>query len=212
MAGWSGGVFTRARNWVSDHSGAINPQDTLFDQEDNNFAAGLNNCVTKDGTNKPSATMDWNAQRLTALADATAATDALNRQFADARYGQIVAGTFTITFTGMAGATTGTATYYKVGNLVMLYLPTLTGTSNSTAFTATGLPAAIQPATLNNQNVPIMGLVDSNIAVATTTSSQSAQLQSGSGTVTFLKLGTSVGWTASGNKGSNGGTFSYLVT
>jgi len=64
MAGWSGGIFSRARNWVSDKSGAINPQAALFDQEDDNFASGLNNCVTKDGLNKPSATMDWNAQIL----------------------------------------------------------------------------------------------------------------------------------------------------
>jgi hypothetical protein len=83
---WSGGIFSRVRNWAQDKLNAINPQAALFDQEDDNFATGLNNCVTKDGLNKPSATMDWNAQRLTALGDATGATDALNRQFADARY------------------------------------------------------------------------------------------------------------------------------
>lgn len=76
MSGWSGGVFTRARNWAQDKLNNINPQAALFDQEDDNFATGLNNCVTKDGTNKPSATMDWNAQRLSNIADATAFTDA----------------------------------------------------------------------------------------------------------------------------------------
>lgn len=86
MAGWSGGVFTRARNWVTDKLNVVNPQASLFDQEDDNFATGLNNCVTKDGLNKPSATMDFNTQRLTALGDATGATDALNRQTADLRY------------------------------------------------------------------------------------------------------------------------------
>jgi hypothetical protein len=68
MAGWAAGVFTRARNWVTDKNGAINPQAALFDQEDDNFAAGLNNCVTKDGLNKPSAAMDWNGQNLTNVA------------------------------------------------------------------------------------------------------------------------------------------------
>lgn len=87
MSGWSAGVFTRARNWAQDKLNAINPQAALFDQEDDNFATGLNNCVTKDGLNKPSATMDFNSQRLTALGDATGATDAMNRQSADARYG-----------------------------------------------------------------------------------------------------------------------------
>lgn len=64
MAGWSAGVFTRARNWAQDKLNTINPQAALFDQEDDNFAAGLNNCVTKDGLNKPSAAMDWNVQQL----------------------------------------------------------------------------------------------------------------------------------------------------
>lgn len=86
MAGWSGGVFTRARNWVSDHSGAINPQDTLFDQEDNNFAAGLNNCVTKDGTNKPSAAMDWNGQNLTNIASLGYTGNAVGRGVAFCKF------------------------------------------------------------------------------------------------------------------------------
>jgi hypothetical protein len=87
---WAAGVFTRVRNWVTDKGGTINPQAAIFDQEDDNFAAGLNNCITKDGLNKPSATMDFNSQRLTALGDATGATDALNRQTADARYALVI--------------------------------------------------------------------------------------------------------------------------
>lgn len=91
MSGWSGGIFTRARNWAQDKLNTINPQASLFDQEDDNFATGLNNCVTKDGTNKPSATMDWNSQRLTALGDATGATDAMNRQTGDVRWARLAA-------------------------------------------------------------------------------------------------------------------------
>jgi len=67
MGGWSGGVYTRFRNWVSDKANSINPQAALFDQEDDGFAGGLNNCVTKDGLNKPSAAMDWNGQNLTGV-------------------------------------------------------------------------------------------------------------------------------------------------
>lgn len=64
MAGWSAGIFTRARNWAQDKINLISPQAPNFDQEDDNFATGLNNCITKDGLNKPSATMDWNGQLL----------------------------------------------------------------------------------------------------------------------------------------------------
>jgi hypothetical protein len=67
MGGWSGGVYTRFRNWVTDKANSINPQASLFDQEDDGFAAGLNNCVTKDGLNKPSSAMDWNGQNLTGV-------------------------------------------------------------------------------------------------------------------------------------------------
>jgi hypothetical protein len=67
MGGWSGGTYTRFRNWVTDKGNSVNPQAALFDQEDDGFAGGLNNCVTKDGLNKPSAAMDWNNQNLTGI-------------------------------------------------------------------------------------------------------------------------------------------------
>lgn len=105
MAGWSGGVFTRARNWAQDKLNLINPQAALFDQEDDNIATGLNNCVTKDGLNKPTATMDWNSQRLTALADATVATDAVSRGYADLRYAPFLLTTGFIAQRTAGGAT-----------------------------------------------------------------------------------------------------------
>jgi hypothetical protein len=59
-------------------------------------------------------------------------------------------GTFTGTLTGMTGSVTATFKWRKIGgSLVTLFLATgtdLTGTSNTTAMTLTGLPAAIQPA------------------------------------------------------------------
>lgn len=54
--------------------------------------------------------------------------------------------TFTATATGMTASITGTAKYTISGNQVTLDLPALVGTSNTTACTITGLPAAIQPA------------------------------------------------------------------
>ena len=54
-------------------------------------------------------------------------------------------GSFTGTLTGMTGATTGTVLYETVGNLVYLYLTAgITGTSNTTSMTMTGLPSACQ--------------------------------------------------------------------
>ena len=78
-------------------------------------------------------------------------------------------GSFTITTTGHTTAQTGTAYWEKHGHLVLLWIPTLDGTSNATTFTLTGLPSAIQPIrTLHlqadgtdngvNVRVPVLGL------------------------------------------------------
>lgn len=56
-------------------------------------------------------------------------------------------GTFTLTGTGFSGtAPSGTASYVQVGKLVVVNTPTISGTSNATTFTLTGIPAGIAPA------------------------------------------------------------------
>lgn len=62
---------------------------------------------------------------------------------------------FTAAGTGFTAAVTGTASYVLVGGVVVLFLPDLTGTSNSTAFTITGMPAAITPTRTSNHVVTI---------------------------------------------------------
>lgn len=60
---------------------------------------------------------------------------------------QFLQGSFTGTLTGMSGTVTGTI-YYKITNgLCTLYIKgvAITGTSNSTSMTVTGLPAAVVP-------------------------------------------------------------------
>jgi hypothetical protein len=54
-------------------------------------------------------------------------------------------GTFTVTATGFTASITGTARWVKNGKAITLFIPTLTGTSNATTMTLTGLPASIQP-------------------------------------------------------------------
>ena len=63
--------------------------------------------------------------------------------------------TFTATCTGFTAAVTGTASYVLIGGVVVLFLPELTGTSNATTFTITGLPAAITPVQTSNHVVTI---------------------------------------------------------
>lgn len=56
--------------------------------------------------------------------------------------------TFTVTGTGFTVNPTGTASYIIVGQSATVFIPDLSGTSNATTFTLTGIPAAIQPATI----------------------------------------------------------------
>lgn len=88
-------------------------------------------------------------------------------------------GTFTAAATGFSACTqgslsgstcTGTARYTRVGKQVVLQLPAMNGTSNSTACTITGIPAAIDPAHMNvvavdgvlNNSLNYMGAIATN--------------------------------------------------
>ena len=116
-------------------------------------------------------------------------------------------GTFTITYTGMTGSVTGTAVWARVGNLVSLYFPAATGTSNSTQFAATGLPAEIATARLQSMAIPFAGM-ENNSGPA----DGDAQVVINGTTVTFWFSGSGTGWTNSGGKGVlNAFTISYLL-
>jgi hypothetical protein len=55
-------------------------------------------------------------------------------------------GSFTFTGTGFTTSPTKTAYYTKIGDQVTVQLPDITGTSNTTAMTITGLPVALRSA------------------------------------------------------------------
>lgn len=110
---------------------------------------------------------------------------------------------FTATVTGMTATVTGTAYYTIIGNTVILDLPILQGTSNTTACTITGLPAAIQPASGKTFTM----LIANNGA----TQINYAQLGAGTGTLTLFN-NFSATFTNSGTKGLSGGaSVSYTL-
>ena len=66
--GWDGsGNFSRARNWQNDEAADIDMLSANFDEEDDNFATGINACLTKNGETKPTADFRPNATRTYAL-------------------------------------------------------------------------------------------------------------------------------------------------
>jgi hypothetical protein len=118
-------------------------------------------------------------------------------------------GTFTLTGTGFTVAPTSTATWYRIGNVVLLNVGALQGTSNATTLTATGLPAAIQPSLA--QTVPSCDMEDNGAVLP----NSSASFAAGSGTSTFNPTQAASGsWTNSGVKGfrnTGGTTLVYLL-
>jgi hypothetical protein len=100
-------------------------------------------------------------------------------------------GTFTGTLTGVSGSVTVTVRYTKIGNKVQLDVPTLSGTSNATTKTLTGMSAALIPARAKNQ---VIGASDNGGAIVPSICTLSAL-----GVITFYAtIATSVNWTASG--------------
>src|SRR5277367_992055 len=71
---WSGtGTYTCGyASWTADATNGLPISATKFDTEDNDFAAGIQNCLTIDGQNKPNGTLTWaQTLALTKGSDAT---------------------------------------------------------------------------------------------------------------------------------------------
>ncbi len=120
-------------------------------------------------------------------------------------------GSFTVTWVGFSAAPTAVTAYYvRSGNIVTISFGSFGsglntyGTSNSTAFQATGVPSQLWPTNVNYPvYVPCLGLMDNG----TTSVNVGTAVVGNTGTITFNKDNTLATWTASGNKG-----FSYATS
>jgi hypothetical protein len=131
-----------------------------------------------------------------------------------AQGGSVQSGTFTGTLTGMTGTTTGTFHYTIAGNVCTVSLANssnVTGTSNSTSMTMTGLPAVCQPAT--QQPIVTCFLEDNGTgALATALIQQSGTIQFFKAVVSGTVVGfSSTGFTASGSKGMDSTVLTYSL-
>lgn len=106
----------------------------------------------------------------------------------------IVVSSFTATLTGCTTSPTYTVAYAKIGNTVILMLPTFTGTSNATTKTLTGMPATIRP----SGTYPVYGMISNvidNTAGITTPGSYSI---ASTGTINMYPNTLGGNWTAAG--------------
>lgn len=73
------GNFSRIHNWEQDRLSDIDIVSDRHDEEDDNFAEGLTACVCKDGRSVMSGNLNLGGYRITNLANATAANEAVNK-------------------------------------------------------------------------------------------------------------------------------------
>ena len=78
------GVRTGSTTWTQSRDAGENVNAPPADIHDQDLADGLENCVTKDGQNSPSANLPMNSKKHTGVADASAETEY-------AAYGQLLA-------------------------------------------------------------------------------------------------------------------------
>jgi len=81
------GVFQRVRNWVADATAGVKIRADFHDTEDDNFAAGLTQCITKDGQTTITQNIPFNNKRATGLADPLNAQDAATKAYTDTKTG-----------------------------------------------------------------------------------------------------------------------------
>lgn len=115
-------------------------------------------------------------------------------------------GSFTGTLTGCTTSPTGTVTYVRNGRMVMLAIPYMVGTSNTTSMTLTGMPVAIRPEFDQIVHGPFAN--DNGVAVSQKVDAYIAN----TGTITLFKGGSSTDWTSSGTKGiSSASIIIYMI-
>jgi hypothetical protein len=68
--------FSRLRNWQTDQANGIGIRSDYHDQEDNNFALGINECINYAGLNPPIANIPWGGFQINQLGAGTLSTDA----------------------------------------------------------------------------------------------------------------------------------------
>lgn len=108
-------------------------------------------------------------------------------------------GSFTGTLTGCTTSPTGTIKYSVNGDVVTLEIPAITGTSNTTSATITGMPSSLYPSTTQ---WPLCITTDSG------TNAISRMLVQTDGTL-LLNYVLSSGFTAAGTKGIQDCTITY---
>lgn len=102
------GTFARVYRWQNDAANGLDIAADRFDAEDDGFAAGLSNCITRDGQSPPTAPIPWGNQNLTGVGALSGASYSFS---GNGSVGGTLAVTGNVTFAGtlaVTGALTAT--------------------------------------------------------------------------------------------------------
>lgn len=102
MAFNGSGTFNRIYKWVTDLGNSVPVTASRMDEEQDGIAAGLSNCITKDGQTTLSANIPFNSKKITGLGNGSARTDSIT-------LGQVQDSTYTTLGTTGGSANTYTA-------------------------------------------------------------------------------------------------------
>jgi hypothetical protein len=172
---------------------------------------GSDPTIIFEETDQPTNQKKWRLRAVTGLLIleyGNDAEDSWSAVFTFDRSGQInggavaisSTGSFTATLNGIDSTQTAGVQYVKTGRFVFAAINSVTGTSNATTCSLTGVPSDLRP-TVSGHTVFVPKFMDNGSTVFDVT----ARTIVNSGTIQFLKAGSTTGFTASGDKGLSDG-------
>lgn len=123
----SQGNFTRIHNWEDDRQNDIEIVSSRHDEEDDNFAAGLSQCMLRDGNAPMQNNLNMGNFQINHVANGTANTDAVNKSQLDGVNGNCVHKTGNETIAGnksLTGTTSITTVNITTGTATTLTVST----------------------------------------------------------------------------------------
>lgn len=94
------GGFVRLHNWTNEAAVSTPILPGEFDEQEQDFASGFGNCITRDGQGGPTADIPWNNFGITGLRAPLLGGDAVNKTYVDTATNNRSMGGFILNFVG----------------------------------------------------------------------------------------------------------------
>lgn len=214
MGGWNGsGTFSRTHNWTQDQGNGILIRADRHDTNDTDFVNGINNCLTKDGQNTPSANLAMATYKHTGVGNATA-----RNQYAAMGQIQDQSGVWCGTAGGTANALTlspsPAITAYAAGQSFVFKAGASANTAAATVtISGVGTPPAIQynGAALVGGEIEASQFYRITLDTATTAQLEAFGQQSFTDVVTVRGVAANAGRIRLGEDSDNGTNYAEII-